>query len=321
MRSAGFVVMVLLLALASSAQAEDEKSEVWVFEKGPVRRELDVTHMPEELRASLVAQLEAGGWKRVAAAGAANEEASAKDEAPPPKPPPVPVLPKPESSLRKDLEELVKRGGKLPSDFVPHETLARGADSVQSALGRILGQLILEYLAAKDDDVKAPVYERVLRDLAGEMTRGTDAPASYPAVMRRLSQVRNRYRAALGDGEFRRATAIRRILDVFATHLKGALPDRRPPDLGGARLALLGEGGSAALMVLSVPTGSLAQEMGLRAGDTILAIDGRPADFPGLRRARKAVREAGQLTLRVRRMDGRIEQLDIEFEVEDRRER
>lgn len=353
MRPAAFVATALVCCLvaASPVRAEDEPSEIWTFRKGEVTRDLDVTHISSELRQSLLVQLEAGGWKRVKVATTAPGEApAAREEEAPPPPPEAKPKPTPRSSTKRDLEELVRRGGRLPEGFVPHGMPPPEGRSLGGPLtagfGRAAGKLILRYLEVKDDPRRGPIYEEVLRELANALTREPDEPgaAAHAVGMRLLEFAMKGLQGYVDGGSAGPESGVyREIVEILrdaANEAVRGLASPRPPgvppapgplgrdaprapidmprELGGATLALRAVAPDhVELRVVAVPADSLAREMGLRRGDAILAIDGRPADLAGLRRARDAVRKAGQLTLRVKRMDGRIEQLDIEFEVED----
>jgi hypothetical protein len=57
--------------------------------------------------------------------------------------------------------------------------------------------------------------------------------------------------------------------------------------------------------------------VGLKAGDTLLMINGQTADPAAVTQAGKAFVPGGKLGLRLRRKDGTIEALDVEFESAD----
>jgi hypothetical protein len=88
----------------------------------------------------------------------------------------------------------------------------------------------------------------------------------------------------------------------------GALAARRdPPSAPPARLlgARLGGGADGAWRLISVGPETVAAAAGLRPGDEVVALDGRPPDAQGLARWATAPSEGGKLSLWVRRREGR----------------
>lgn len=310
----------------------------------------------------------------------AGEEEAPGKKAPPKKAeakaPAQPAPTPPPGLTRQDIEELVKRGGRLPEGFVPHgmrpgtrgpgagpagprpgqPPFLRGpgafglASGAEGALTKAMGQLVLKYLDEKDDPVRAEVYEDLLREIATVMARGESGSvaALMPMLMGRLI-------AGLGDPK--KAPVYREIMTIFGQALvtvdpkppafvpgtAGPVtpPADRPPaapqdpggtqplaptqgqwptSFAGAEVIYVGTGDPAAVMQVHlrrIPESSLAWQAGLRPGHRILAIDGKPATPARLREAEKAFTPGGKLLLRLRRMNGTIDVLNLEFEADD----
>lgn len=319
---------------------------------------------------------------------AGDDETSAKDpkpagESPKPAPraeptPPMPPAPPAGGLTRKDIEELVRRGGRLPDDFVPHGWrlddgggpkkptgafhreppfplgTASHRDAMEAAFTKATGTLILKYLAEKDDPARAAVYEDVLKALGTTLSTGAGSTIGghVPGLMTKLM-------AGLQDPA--KAPVYRDIMRIFGEALEAAGP--RPPgfvfgkngppptapvepravpapplppglaprahDLAGATVVvgykfdgvdsfkekLLTTRGLG--MVERVPVASNAYAAGLRAGDTILSLDGKPVSGQTVQAANKAFVPGGKLRIELRRKEGKVEILDLEFEADD----
>ena len=330
-------LVCLLLACVlvhPEARAEDAPAkERWTYVKGDETRELDVTQMSESLRKALHTQLETAGWKRQVAA--------------------TPILKKREvsPSTLKDIEELVKRGGKLPDGFVPHGMGERPAPGtapkppMPAGLGNLppemmgsvtqaTGKLLLKYLEEKDDPVKGPVYEDILRKVATALAGGTSDLQGLGMQM--MAEFMN------GMQDPKKAPVYREIMSLFGGALMGgsAAPaptpgplHRAPPPppakpfgqdvpiaIGGARLAYVqGMDGRPGwtVFITQVPPGSTAASAGLKTGDRLEAIDGKPPQPASLKRAAEVLTKGGKLNLRLRRKDGTVEQLELDAVLDD----
>ena len=108
-----------------------------------------------------------------------------------------------------------------------------------------------------------------------------------------------------------------------------AAPGAKPPLPGegeppatvlGARVAWLGqadeEGGEPTWSVVlqAVPEGSLAERIGLVAGDRILTLDGHAPTAKSVAGVAETVKRRGQLRLEVLRRDGQTETFDVSFD-------
>ena len=351
------VVCLLLLFLALPAAAEDEKSELWVYRKGENTTEIDVASMPDAIRKALHAQLTATGWSRVEAAPV--EEERAKPEATAKKG--DADKPAVSEATKKDLEEIVRRGGTLPGGFVPHGMGPGGplggaqGEALMQALAKATGKLLLRYLDVKDDPVKGPVYEDVLRNLARSLIDGGGGQAG-------MQQMGMRLMGSLMGGmqDPAKAPVYREIMGIFSevmgAAMRGAMgagmppgmprPPQTPPaptagptpiagptptagpfkdaprDIGGAlivyRVQAIAYGEFEILPGIgAVPPGSAAAQAGFQPGDRIEQVDGKAVDAAGLKRAHKVFSEGGKLTLRLRRKDGSVEELELDISLEE----
>jgi hypothetical protein len=216
-------------------------------------------------------------------------------------------------------------------------------------LSQAVGQLLLNYLDVKKDPVKAPIYEDLLRELAKTLVAGDKTGGMQKIGM----QMMGRFMAGLQDPA--KAPVYQEIMQVFGEAMGGmlggpmgpagpakprmrsvpALPLVRPVSpvgplpfkdapatLGGARLGYVTPAMSSDPFVFKVlvmgplEPQSLAAQAGLKAGDQIVAIDGKTTDPAGIRKAHKVFKDGGKLLLRLRRMDGTTQVLDIELDVE-----
>jgi len=350
------VVCLLLLFLALPAAADDEKSELWVYRKGEHTTEIDVASMPDAIRKALHAQLTATGWSRVEAVSAKEgpakgEETTKKDDA---------DKPAVSGATKKDLEEIVKRGGTLPGGFVPHgmgpggprgpggmgpggELGGAQGEALMQALAKATGKLLLRYLDVKDDPVKGPVYEDVLRNLAKALIDGGGGQAGIQQMGMRLM---GRFMGGMQDPD--KAPVYREIMGIFSevmgAAMRGAMgggmppgmprPPKTPPaptagpfkdaprDIGGAvivyRMQATGPGEFEILPGIgAVPPGSAAAQAGFQPGDRIEQVDGKAVDAAGLKHAHRVFSEGGKLTLRLRRKDGSVEELELDISLEE----
>ncbi|MDA1194807.1 MAG: hypothetical protein O2894_06450 [Planctomycetota bacterium] len=242
--------------------------------------------------------------------------------APPPPKPEQPEQPEqPSARTRADIEELVRGGGRLPEGFVPE---ALGSPSLpfgeggpaQAALGRALGGLLLKYLAEKDDPARVAAYEALLRDVAEVLT--TDESGDLRRV---APQLMTRFLAGMADPA--KKPVYREVLSLLGQALTAGLTPApaapAAPSLTFAGATLIWSGrsdGALVARVALVPAGSIAEAAGLRVGDDLLAVDAKPADPAALKRAAGAFVPGGQLRLTLRRKEGTVETLDLEFETE-----
>jgi hypothetical protein len=334
---------------------------LWIYAKGGDTRALDVTDMSPEIRNALHVQMTANDWVR----------RSPPDAATPTKTPAhKPKASEAQSDTEKDIAELIKRGGKLPDDwrpagmrpppFAPGGRPSVGGPGLPApgsprpkSMGpvspRALGAVVLAYLDVKQDPLKGPIYEAVLRDLAGGLVASGNAGDGMQLGMRRIL-------AGLGDPKT--APVYQEILRLLVDTLPRAPesrpdpapwgrfergPGRVPPPsraprapeaqqppfagpfagapthLGGAPIGYVTQAGGAGLTFLSVgpvPTAATAHAAGLRQGDRIIRIDGKPVDEAGVRRAAKVFSEGGKLTLEVVRRDDKRETLSLLLEKE-----
>ncbi len=326
------VVLAALIGVAPDVVADEEKNakEIWVYTKDSEKREVTVTHMAPELREAVNAQLEAKGWKRVAV------DLELEDQ-PLPVEPPKKDAGKLSESTKRDIEELVKGGGKLPEGFKPHalgsDRSSGTADEATTGMARAAGRVMLRYLEVKDDPVRGPVYEKVLGQVAkmlAEMKPGAD---TRQVGMRMLGT----FMQGMNDPET--APVYREIVQLVSKEMvlaESPDPGRRPPPVprkplkpgdpifptyfvGGAHVrmtATISDGAElgTGYRVLGVEPGSEAHEMGLRGGDTIRKVNGKEAGDGGLETIRNALGKPGKLTIEVKRKNFKIEVLDIEFE-------
>lgn len=331
-----------VLLLGGLAAAGDEKTqETWTYERNGDRREVQVTHMSPELRAAVDAQLEAKGWKRVSAGVEVEDEEGV--------PPREEVTPKGDpkklaESTKRDIEELIAGGGRLPEGFKPH-ALGAGAPppdtGALAGMARAAGRVMLRYLEVKEDPVRAPIYEKVLAEV-GKVLVGLDADA--PADLRQVGmRLLGSFMQGMNDPKT--APVYREIMDLVTKEMltvaappvalrprvgrREPVPPDRPPTVSGLRgfvtptfvggahlktVPLLDRDLVSGQRVLGVEPGSVAHEMGLRGGDLIYTVNGKPADLRGVEAIRKALGQPGKLSIEVKRRDGKIEVLDIEFE-------
>lgn len=360
-------LFVALLPFAPGGPAragEDAPAERWTFEKRGVEVWIEVGGLDPAVSAALARQLEAQGWRRVGGerqAPAADEPGSAVP--PPPPPPGTPAAPKegpaglgPEAL--KDIEELIRGGGRFPAGWRPNALRgaadagaagpAEGADrrpvapgagpgpaAAPLALGGALGRLILEALSAREDPVRGPVYEALLRDVAGALValsgpgtrleevlaglgarllNGLADPVSGPIYRRHLGEVLE----ALGQaapGSAAGATASPGPASAPSEPAPAPAQGAGPGALLGARVTFLGPLlGGPGWRFDEVPPGSLAEQLGLRPGDVLVSVDGVDASPAARALLAETVRARGQLTLGVRRKEGHGEVLDAAFE-------
>ncbi len=258
--------------------------------------------------------------------------------------------PRSEADLRKDIEDLVRGRGKLPEGFRPRGMGSYGGPAfggiggaaAQPAMTKALGKLLLKYLDEKADPVKAAVYEELLRDLGTSLAKGEDANLDQIGV-----RMMGRFMTGMQDPK--KAPVYREIMQIFGEALTASVrvpPTARPATppvppaaggaprparhgpatmstnawprtLGGAELMYVAEEGSPdtlAVVLRRIPADSPAQAAGLKPGDTLLTLDGRPATPETLRKAEGAFVPGGKLRIHLRRMNGKTEVLELEFE-------
>ena len=145
---------------------------------------------------------------------------------------------------------------------------------------RIMGKL----MAGLQDPAKAPVYRDIMRIFGEALTGARPAPPAPPAP------------PAKG-------------MDLAQFTLGGAnvIPATLVADSAVRTTGLVRE----------VPADSNAHAAGLRAGDVILTLDGKPVTPESLAAADKAFVPGGKLRIELRRKEGRVEVLDLEFEADD----
>ncbi len=346
MRLLRLVLPIAILSLALSGQAADADDApaegakapakvIWLYEKGGTSRGLDVTHMDPAVRAALDVQMRDQGWVRAQVAPKDARPKPAPKAAPKAVPKAAPQAGRTPKDVESDIAELIRRGGKLPKGWRPagegpgpFGSTEFGSpprivldDDYSSALAR----LVLAYLRVEKDPVKGPLYRSVLRRLAQQTLDGQDARPLF--AERSLGH--ELLRGAEGDPTTAPIYAeILKILGREAAPLV-APPAPKPPfegpfagvptSLGGASVGYginAGVRGVRWLALRSVPKNSTAHAAGLRAGDRIVRIDGKPVDAAGMRRAVKAFEEGGQLTLDVVRRNDKRETLNLLLEKE-----
>ena len=190
-----------------------------------------------------------------------DETPAPKKDEPAPKAEPAPrgeVRPAPAppgGMTRKDIEELVRRGGRLPEGFIPHGwrfdegdgpkkptgSIHRdmpfpmpGGGAMEGALAQATGKLILKYLEEKDDPARAAIYEELLREIGKALAegKGETFAAHVPRVMGRLMG---------GLADPKKAPVYREIMKIFGEAMAGGLtapqepadPPRPPPIISG----------------------------------------------------------------------------------------
>ena len=155
--------------------------------------------------------------------------------------PPTPPTPPAGGMTRKDIEELVRRGGRLPEGFVPHGWRfddgdaprkptgavhreppfpmgeAASSNAMEAAFAKATGTLILKYLAEKDDPARAAVYEELLKEIGTTLSKGegTTIAGHAPRIMAKLM-------AGLRDPK--KAPVYRDIMRIFGEALTTAGP-------------------------------------------------------------------------------------------------
>ncbi len=203
------LVCGLLLPAAPAAAGDDTSAKViWTFEKGAVVQALDVTDMDPALRAALLVQMKDQGWTRAGAKTAVKAAAKA-----PPMPKPAPNA---KGDMERDIEELIRRGGKLPKGWRPHglrpkptaPQVVEGSAKQGRSLTHVVGTLMLRYIETQADPVRGPVYEAMLRDIARTMS--TSGLAGLHAMLPRLKQ-----QAEAGAREPKLGPAYREILQIL----------------------------------------------------------------------------------------------------------
>ena len=145
--------------------------------------------------------------------------------------PPLPPVVAPDdvrTRMKKDIEELVRRGGALPEGYKPSAfdfgkppapparapAAFGGPDmnspATQRAFTRAMGKIILKYLAEKQDAKRAAVYEDLLKQfgtvMASEDNRG------FASLMPRLM---GSFLQGMQDPDPTRATVYREILQIL----------------------------------------------------------------------------------------------------------
>jgi hypothetical protein len=311
-------VLLGLALVAPPAVAGDETDgATWTFRKGRATMEVTVTGLDEEERTALVQKYEKEGWTFVPrVAPMAGERVPGLDE----------------DTLR-DVEELLRGGGRLPEGFVPRRLLRGmeggvldGAADLEAVVQRMLrpvGRLVLAYLDAKADPVKGPVYEGFLREFATSLAKVGEPGHDAASIGARFL---GKFLAGLSDPDPAKAAAYQEVMEIlvgdFAAEGPAAgrpkttvrLPASKPDLLlGGAPLRFEEDSAAPLVEVTEVPPGSQAAAVGLAAGDRILEIDGQAPTRASVARAVESFGKPGKLSFRVRRKDGSIEVFEIEF--------
>ena len=181
--------------------------------------------------------------------------------------------------LRKDLDALIRGGGRFPAGYVPHA------------------------LRGGPVDPRAGGARRWGFHKKGATFVLDVAPLDAAARAALVAQLE-----AQGWG--------RQVLEVAEAAPSGSRPPPAGEGAGGP-LRLLGAPvilDARGATFGDVPPDSLAAQAGFFAAQRVLAVGGRRPDRAGLRRAAAAARKGGKLSVRVLRRDGRIEIVDIEFE-------
>lgn len=220
--------------------------------------------------------------------------------------------------------------GPLPFGPPPRIHLER-TDAMEAAFAKATGTLILTYLAEKDDPARAAVYEALLADVGTALAKGDGKPlaAHASAIMAKL--MRN-LRTAQQRRDLQTIRVYREVLRIFGQALTaGARPAQPAPPPEPMDLARFTLGGANVIpatlvadsavrrtgLVREVPADSHAHAAGLRAGDVILTLDGKPVTPQSLGAADKAFVPGGKLRIELRRREGKLEILDLEFEADD----
>ena len=352
------LALCALVLFGSPAFADDDPIDtkrIQVWKRGETTKEVDVTDFDRDAAARLAEQLKKDGFElaevrtlRAFADGKIDTTIwkPGDDEA-------GDRLAKRDAALRKDLRELIRRGGRFPDGYKPEGVrdvempgwwthgsrdgppAPRPSAGVERPRPQVLGRILKRYLEVKDDPVKGPVYEEALEIIAETLLEADDGAPSrlgmalMPMLVRGLRDERRAAACVELMELFENETGSPRPAERFATRPPVLPPPERRPvvrvrsdrlELGGAPLTTGGDAGIFGLRVGAVPGGSVAAEMTLREGDLITAIDGkelmpgtRRAHLSKLRSAERIVREGGQLTLRLRRKGGETETLEIEF--------
>jgi hypothetical protein len=189
--------------------------------------------------------------------------------------------------LARDVLDLVEGGGRMPRPSAPAASLED------------LGRFLVRHLARLDDPARGADSRRLLEIVAHALARG---PGANPSALAAASIAADPEDRPLLEG-------------LLAGAERPPGPPRRafPAVLGASVRPGLSAHGPAVEMV-EVPAGSLAAEAGLRPGDLVVAVDGLPIGPEVLPRLLEAGRPGSQLSLRVQRKEGAVEEWDLSFE-------